>query len=217
MNYSAKVRALVACCALALCFTGFSARLVHLQVAMHEQYSLIAQQKHVNKQIIYAPRGRILDINGEVMADNDPVRTVLADASLISDPEDAAAVMAGPLGLDEGDLRAKLSSGRRFIVLKKDVSVATATQLETRLSVRAIRGISFQEDADRIYPNGSMACHVVGFMNGDHQGVAGIEAQEDIYLRGHEGFRYTERDRTGRSWWLTAGKNTPRAMDITSA
>jgi len=43
-----------------------------------------------------------------------------------------------------------------------------------------------------------MACHVIGFMNADHQGVQGIEAQEDEYLRGHEGFRYTERDGTGQ-------------------
>ena len=100
-------------------------------------------------------------------------------------------MLAGPLGLDENDLRDKLASGRRYIVLKKDVPEATAMQLENRLAVRSIRGITFEQDAERIYPNGTMACHVIGFMNGDHKGVQGIEAQEDQYLRGHEGFRYT--------------------------
>jgi len=197
MTRSAKVRALIVCCALALCFTGFSARLVHLQLTMHDEYAALAEEKHVNKQIIYARRGLIMDINQQTLADNDPVRTVVADASLMTDPDDAAAVLAAPLGLDENDLRSKLATDRRYIVLKKDVPEATAAQIETRLAVRSIRGISFEQDADRIYPNGQMACHVVGFMNADHRGVQGIEAQEDEYLRGHEGFRYTQRDRSG--------------------
>ena len=206
---SAKVRALIACCALALIFTGFSARLVHLQVTMHDKYSAIAAEKHVRKEIIYGHRGLIMDINQQTLADNDPVRTVVADASMITAPDDAAGVLAGPLGLDENDLREKLASGRRFIVLKKDVPEATAMQVENRLSVRSIRGITFEEDAERLYPNGTMACHVLGFMNGNHQGVQGIEEQEDEYLRGHEGFRYIEQDREGKE--LVAYRGEERA------
>jgi cell division protein FtsI (penicillin-binding protein 3)/stage V sporulation protein D (sporulation-specific penicillin-binding protein) len=212
MNHSAKVRALIACCALALCFTGFSARLVRLQVTMHDYYATMAADKHVKKQIIYARRGLIQDINRQTMADNDPVCDVVADASRLTDPDDpanAAGVLADPLGLDENELREKLASGRRYIVLKKEVPEATAAQLENRLSVRSIRGITFEQDAERIYPNGPMACHVVGFMNADHQGVEGIEAQEDEYLRGHEGFRYTERDGSGKE--LVAYRGEERA------
>jgi cell division protein FtsI (penicillin-binding protein 3)/stage V sporulation protein D (sporulation-specific penicillin-binding protein) len=192
-----------------MCFTGFSARLIHLQVAMHDQYAAIAAEKHVNKEIIYARRGLIVDINQQTLADNDPVRTVIADASMLTDPGSAASVLAGPLGMDESGLRQKLETGRRYIVLKKDVPEETAMELENRLAVRSIRGITFEQDADRIYPNGAMGCHVVGFMNGSHRGVQGIEAQEDEYLRGHEGFRYTERDRTGKE--LVAYRGEERA------
>jgi cell division protein FtsI (penicillin-binding protein 3)/stage V sporulation protein D (sporulation-specific penicillin-binding protein) len=209
MNASAKVRALITCCGLALCFTGFSARLIQLQVNDHDLYAALAAEKHVNKQIIYARRGLILDVNQQTLADNDPVRTVVADCSLIAQPGEVAALLAGPLALDEADLLGKLSSGRRYIVLKKDIPEATATSLQNRLSVRSIRGIAFEQDADRIYPNGAMACHIVGFMNSDHQGVQGIEAQEDQYLRGHDGYRYTERDRTGKE--LVAYRGEERA------
>jgi cell division protein FtsI (penicillin-binding protein 3)/stage V sporulation protein D (sporulation-specific penicillin-binding protein) len=209
MNRSAKVRALITCCALALCFTGFSARLVQLQVTLHDEYAALAAKGHADKEILYGRRGLIMDINQQTLADNDPVRDVVADGSLIADPDDAAAVLAGPLGIDESELREKLASGRRYMVLKKDVPEATATQLENRLSVRSIRGVTFEQDADRIYPNGTMACHVVGFMNSDHQGVQGIEAQEDQYLRGHEGFRYTQRDRSGKE--LVAYRGEERA------
>jgi len=109
MTYCAKVRALIACCGLALCFTGFSARLVHLQVAEHDRYAALAAEKHVNKQIIYARRGLIVDINQQTLADNDPVRTVVADCSKLLRPDEAAGVLAGPLGLDEAELRDKLA------------------------------------------------------------------------------------------------------------
>ncbi len=198
MNKYAKVRALIACCALAVCFTGFSARLVHLQVAKHDEYATLADESHVIRQTTAARRGLIVDINGQTLADNEPARIAVADGSQVTDAGDAAGLLAGPLGVDESELRDKLASGRRYVVLKKDVPEALALELENRLSVRSIRGITFLPDAERVYPNGALACHVVGFTDGDHKGVAGIEAQEDEYLRGHDGFRYTERDRSGQ-------------------
>jgi len=198
MIHSAKVRALFVCCALALCFTGFSARLIQLQVAKHDEYATLAAEKHGTKYIEHAIRGVIVDVNQQTLADNDPVRTVVADGSLLTLPEEAAGVLAGPLGLDENELLAKLKSGRRYIVLKKEVPEATATVLDNRLAVRSIRGIVFEPGEERMYPNGAMACHVVGFMNSEHKGVQGIEAQEDQYLRGHDGYRFMERDRSGK-------------------
>jgi cell division protein FtsI (penicillin-binding protein 3)/stage V sporulation protein D (sporulation-specific penicillin-binding protein) len=209
MNHIAKVRALITCCALAVCFTGFSARLVYLQVTMHDYYAGLAAKGHVARQILYGRRGLIMDINQQTLADNDPVRTVVADATLVTDVDEAAAVLAGPLALDENDVREKLTSDRRHIVLKKQVPEATAMQLENRVSVRSIRGITFEPDEERIYPNGTMACHIVGFMDSEHKGVQGIEAQEDAYLRGHEGFRETQRDRLGKE--LVAYRGAERA------
>ena len=209
MSSTAKGRALITCYALALCFTGFSARLIQLAVTQYDEWAARAVEKHGIKQIIYAHRGMIVDINQQTLADNDPVRTVVADCSFIAHPDDAAGILAGPLEMNESDLRDKLSSGRRYVVLKKDVPEATAMSLQNRLSVRSIRGISFEQDANRIYPNGTMACHVIGFMNGEHQGVQGIEAQEDQYLRGHEGFRYTERDRAGKELVAYRGAERP--------
>jgi cell division protein FtsI (penicillin-binding protein 3)/stage V sporulation protein D (sporulation-specific penicillin-binding protein) len=197
MNNSAKLRALAACIALALCFTGFSARLVYLQVTIAGSLAKEAAKKHGIKVNIFARRGVITDINGQTLADNEPVRTVVVDAQLVTDPDDAASVLAGPLGLDESDLLAKLESRKPYIVLKKDLPEAVASELETRIEVRSIHGITFQQDDQRIYPNGAMACHVVGFVNGDNMGVAGIEKQEDQYLSGHDGYRYIERDRQG--------------------
>ena len=209
MMRTARTRALTACGVLAACFTVFSGRLVYLQITKHDEFLALATEKHGKKEITYGRRGRILDINGESLAENDPVRTVVGDGSLINQPDALSEVLAGPLDLEEISLKEKLSSGRKYIVLKKGVSEADVAKIENRLAVRSLRGITFAQDSDRIYPNGSMLCHVIGFMNNEHQGVQGIEAQMDDYLRGHDGFRYTERDRTGKE--LVAYRGLERA------
>ena len=193
---------MLACFLLAACFTSFSYRLVRVQVSRHDEYTAIAAGKHVNKQVIHARRGTIQDVNQEMLADSEPIRTVIADGHLISetrsDPAEVAQILAEPLQMDAADLAKKLTTDRRYVVVKKHVSEARANEIARRLAVRSLRGIFFEPDSTRIYPNGKMLCHVVGFMNSDHKGVQGIEGTMDDYLRGHDGFRFTERDRTGK-------------------
>jgi cell division protein FtsI (penicillin-binding protein 3)/stage V sporulation protein D (sporulation-specific penicillin-binding protein) len=193
---------MIACFGLAACFTTFSYRLVRLQVCKHDEYTELAAEKHVNKQVIHARRGTIQDVNQEMLADNEPIQTVIADGKLISDthadPAEVAQILAEPLQMDAADLAKKLTTDRRYMIIKKHVTEAQAAVISKRLSVRSLRGIFFEPDATRIYPNGKMLCHVIGFMNSDHKGVQGIEGVMDDYLRGHDGFRYTERDRTGK-------------------
>jgi cell division protein FtsI (penicillin-binding protein 3)/stage V sporulation protein D (sporulation-specific penicillin-binding protein) len=206
---SAKVRALVACSGLAVCFTLFSARLVHLQVTMGQEYTAKAAQKHVDKVPIYAKRGTITDLNGELLAQNEPIHTVVADGSLISDKAALAHLLVGPLGMDEARLTEKLSTQResktenkkvpsQYIVLKTKVPESVAAEIRTGLLAQKLRGVRFEPDSERVYPNGQMLCHVVGYVNSDNTGVEGIERNLEEYLRGHDGYRYIERDRTGR-------------------
>ncbi len=104
MIRSTRVRAMFACFGLAACFTTFSGRLVFLHVCNR------IEGKHVIKEPVFARRGAIQDINQEVLADNEPIRTVYADGSLIVDPKGVATaeriasiahILAGPLGLEE--------------------------------------------------------------------------------------------------------------------
>jgi cell division protein FtsI/penicillin-binding protein 2 len=209
MSGSARTRALVACCTLVCCFTGFSARLVYLQVGRHAEYSAQAAQNHSDRHTIYARRGAILDANGLTLAQNEPVKTVVADGFLIKDHKALARMLAQPLGMSEAVLLEKLTRERfsekegkkvpsRYIVLKKSVSEAAVAALSTDLAARKIRGIFFEQDSVRNYPNDEMLCHVIGFTDHTSNGIEGIEASMNDYLRGHDGFRYTERDRQGR-------------------
>jgi cell division protein FtsI (penicillin-binding protein 3)/stage V sporulation protein D (sporulation-specific penicillin-binding protein) len=85
-----------------------------------------------------------------------------------------------------------------FIVIQKEVSEVVADGIRKELDEKHLRGVSMQQDFIRIYPNNSMLCHVVGFMNREGTGVEGVEKSMDEFLAGHPGVRFTERDRSGR-------------------
>src|SRR5204862_7052371 len=67
-------------------------------------------------------------------------------------------------------------------------------------------GIYFEHDAARLYPNGSMLCHVIGFTDFDHKGIQGVEASMDEYLRWQYGYRYIEHNRAGQEIVLYRGQ-----------
>src|SRR5262249_28629444 len=92
----------------------------------------------------------------------------------------------------------KLNSGRRYMVIKREVSSARASALCDKLRAGNLRGIYFEHDATRIYPNGSMLCHVIGFTDFEHHGVQGAEASMEEYLHGQDGSRFIEHNRAGQ-------------------
>jgi cell division protein FtsI (penicillin-binding protein 3)/stage V sporulation protein D (sporulation-specific penicillin-binding protein) len=213
MRTTARSRALFTCFLLAGVFTLLSFRLVHLQVVKADDYAAEAAEKHSGKQIIYARRGVITDVNGEPLAQNEPVKTVVADASLIRDRDAFAAAIAGPLDLPIEAVREKLAKPKSnglpgpncYIVIKREVPEPVAVQLaqitmqaKEKKVVAAPDALRFEQDFVRTYPNGPLLCHVLGFMNTEHAGIEGVERAMNQYLAGNNGFRYIERDRTGR-------------------
>ncbi|MEP6669607.1 MAG: penicillin-binding protein 2 [Chthoniobacter sp.] len=209
MNSTAQKRALVTCFALAGCFTVFSFRLVNLQVTKHDEYAAQAAANHVMRQTITARRGLIQDIHGESLAQNEPVRTVVADATLISDRNAMAELISTALKMPHPQVMEKLnrevySQALKknvpvpYIVLKKEVPDNVASELAAQLEKRRMRGVYFEPGSTRVYPNEQMLCHILGYVNGANVGVDGVERTMEDFLRGHDGFRYSERDRTGR-------------------
>jgi cell division protein FtsI (penicillin-binding protein 3)/stage V sporulation protein D (sporulation-specific penicillin-binding protein) len=198
VRWNARTRIALASGFLGLIFTGFSARLIDISVGRHNEYSEIAAQKNSIRQPIYARRGLIYDRNGEILADNAPIRTVVADGTRIEHPERVAEIAAPFLGAKAGELAARLRTDRRYVVLQRELPAETAFELAKALSAEKLHGIYFENDFKRVHPNGLMLCHVMGFLNHDRQGIQGVEASMEDYLAGQDGFRFTEHDRAGR-------------------
>lgn len=198
-----KLRAGVVCVLTVGLFGVFCCRLVDIQVLQRERYAAEANQVHSVRLTLPAQRGSIVDARGETLATDLPLRKVVADGSLVEKPDAVAAVLAGPLKIPVRELSAKLRTDRRYVVLQRQVPEASALELQQRLTADNLRGIRFEPDSRRSYPNGSLLCHLIGFtgfVNKDQveeHGIQGIELQMDRYLSGQPGFRYIQRDRRG--------------------
>ncbi len=216
MNRPARKRALITCVLLAGCFTAFSARLIHIQVVRHLDYAGRAAAVHVNRQILHARRGIISDIHGEPMAQNEPVKKIIVNPTKFKDPAALTALatlLSEPLDLTPEVILAKLNKTiysqklRRDVVdsyvpLKRGVAQSVADKiiadmLASKVLAKYVAGVFFEQEARRVYPNNELLCHVLGFVNGDDTGLDGVELTMNKYLRGHDGFRYIERDLKG--------------------
>ena len=197
MNPNSRSRCVLVCTGFVGLFSIFSFRLIYLQAIKHDEYAGLAAEKHVNKQPIYAERGMILDANNKVLAHNVPMETVVADATRFNNRQAIVALVSHELRIPSGELAEKLDGERRYIVIKREVPAATANALRQKLHAGNLRGIDFEPDAKRIYPNGSMLCHVIGFTDFEHHGIQGVEASMEEYLHGQDGYRFIEHNRAG--------------------
>ncbi|HEY0789686.1 MAG TPA: penicillin-binding protein 2 [Chthoniobacterales bacterium] len=198
MKWDAQTRAVSVCFGLVGLFSVYSFRLVDLQLAKHDEYAARAAEKHVQKQTAYAKRGTIRDVHNEVLANNLPVETAVGDCSLVREPMAVAEAIAKPLEVDPRELAAKLGSGSKYVVLKQEVAEVKAEEIRQNLRAAKLKGIRFEPDFRRIYPNGAMLAQVLGFVDHKHDGVMGVEKTMQEFLQGENGFRYIEIDRTGR-------------------
>jgi cell division protein FtsI/penicillin-binding protein 2 len=206
MKWDGRTRCAVVCLGFTALFSVFSFRLIYLQMVRHDYYAELAADKNVAKQPIYAERGAIYDANNEVLAQNVPVETVVADATLINNRKALIPLLAGALKLSPNEIGEKVGGDRRYVVLKRGFPEEEALSLGKKLDEQKLHGIHFDRDIVRLYPNGSMLCHVIGFSDFDHHGIQGVEASMDQYLRGQDGYRFIERDRTGKEIVLYRGQ-----------
>ena len=206
MKWNSRIRCALVCLAFTALFSVFSFRLVYLQMIRHDEFAGLAAEKHVYKQAIFAERGSILDANNEVLAHNTPVETVVADATHLNNREATLPLLRDALEIPLDELTEKLQGDRRYIVLKREVPVAIAMALREKLRAQNLRGVYFERDSTRIYPNGSMLCHVIGFTDFEHHGIQGVESSMEEYLHGQDGYRYIEHNRAGQEMVLYRGQ-----------
>src|ERR1043166_8525625 len=205
MKWNSRIRCALVCLFFTGLFSLFSFRLVYLQMIKHDEYRALAAEKHVDKRPIFAERGSIVDANNEILAHNTPGERVIADATHLNNRDAIIPILHEVLDLPEDELTDKLSGERQYIVLKHAVPMATANTLREKLRAQNLRGIYFERDTTRLYPNGSMLCHVIGLTDYNHRGIQGVESSMEEYLHGQDGFRCIEHNRAGEEIVLYRG------------
>jgi cell division protein FtsI/penicillin-binding protein 2 len=192
-----KGRALIVIGALASVFTALGFRLFDLHVLQHKELSALAQANR--EQVVHRQgrRGAILDANGNLLANSLSVRIVTADATITGPQAGVIAEKLAPLlKTDVDSLKQKLNSPARYIRLNPRAKLDEDAVQQIR--AMKLKGIFFEDQLVRSYPNGSLASHVIGFVNAEHKGVQGIEASMENFLQGQAGYEVIERDRKGR-------------------
>lgn len=181
------------------------ARLIHLHVLEHENLSLAAskQQEH----IVDAPaaRGSILSggEGGSPLALSVPVRRVAINPLRIPEGGEAfvTSVLEQLLGTNSASLLAEIHAAREarngYLVIREDAS----TEEISRLRRSKLDIFTFEDTFRREYPKGSLAAHVIGWVNRDGHGDAGIERGMETELAGVPGRMHMLRDSRNRDYY----------------
>ena len=153
----------------------------------------MAEDLHQRERSIKAARGRILDRNGTVIADNRTVCTVSVVHNQITEPERTAEVLSRELSIPLEDVKKKVEKYTAREIIKTNVD----KEIGDRIREMALPGVKVDEDYKRYYPYDSLASRLLGFTGGDNQGIIGLEVQYESWLKGENGLILTLADAAG--------------------
>lgn len=186
-----KIVTVFFCISFAMLF--LAGRLVYLMVFQSEFYSAKAQDLHERERDIKAARGKILDINGNVLASNRSVCTISVIHSQVKDGEKVIKVLAKELGMEEEAVRKRVEKVSSIERIKSNVS----KEIGDKIRDYKLAGVKVDEDYKRYYLYDDLASKVLGFTGGDNQGIIGLEVIYDDKMMGKNGKILTLTDAKG--------------------
>src|SRR5258707_11730538 len=170
VDRAAKTRARIALTVLifALGYAVIAMKLVMFATAPEGH----ASRRAIAQDAVATARPDILDRNGEILATDVRTPSLFAEPHRIIDVDEASELLTAVMpDIDAAELRARLASKRRFVWLKREI---TPEQRE-HIHRLGIPGIGFLPENKRVYPNSAEVSHLIGHVNIDNQGIAGIE------------------------------------------
>jgi len=175
---------------LACGFTVISFNLIQIQLVQHDKYWKMAVDNHLRTEVISPIRGSIFDADGNLLAETQVRTDLFLDGKLVEHPETDLPQLAQILGLPAEQVTALYDPKKRSINIADDLDNATTAKL------RALKWhcLIFTDHDRRFYPNNDLASHILGFVDGDGHGLAGMEKEMDASLTGVPGQRLVERD-----------------------
>lgn len=172
---------------------ALTVRCGYLMIFRSDYYTAKAIELHERERSIKAARGQILDINGNILADNETVCTVSVIHSQITDKEKVIEVLCKELSLGEEFVRKRVEKVSSIEKIKSNVS----KEIGDTIRNYDLDGVKVDEDYKRYYPYGNLASTVLGFTGADNQGIVGLEVKYDSYLQGTKGTILTVTDARG--------------------
>lgn len=192
-----------------LAFVGLCVRLVNITTENQTDYQkkILSQQRYDSTTLPFK-RGTITDVNGTILAVSEKVYNVILDCKVMLNNEKNQAPTVDALvqsfGLNKSELEQYISEhpASQYYVLKKRQTYEEISPFlerkeeynnqptESEEDIGAIEGVWFEEEYIRRYPNGTLACDVIGFTGTDNNGTYGLEEYYNDELNGTNGREY---------------------------
>jgi cell division protein FtsI/penicillin-binding protein 2 len=159
------------------------ARLGYLQLFCYSEYFAKAQHQQQRTFEISPMRGEIYDRKGRELAISIPMDSVFGDPAEIKEPEMVARLLSRVLAVPAEDLEAKIREASKPVRLAKKLS----PEIVERIDEMNLKGVFFQKENRRVYPQHDFLSHVLGWVDTDEKGMGGIEQELDKQIRGRPG------------------------------
>jgi len=190
---AARLRALFAL--FAVLSIVLSVRVGYWQTVGRDQLLFRATEQVRSDEVLHARRGTILDRSGTILATSVELRSLYAVPSRIPDRAAAAQQLGVLLGRDPAAILERLNSGAEWVFIHRRMPETTADAV----LALGIPGLGAILESKRLYPNGDLAAHALGFVSDDGDGQGGVEGRYDELLRGIDGTLVAERDPADRT------------------
>ncbi len=177
-----------------ICVALLAWRLFYWQVLQHEWLQEKAVNEQVREQILPPRAGMIYDAQGNVLAVSVAADFVSADLSAVADPVLTAERLSPILGISAAELRAKLTEAAGSYVR---LSGKIGDHVRRQVLALQLPGIQLEATGQRVYPEGTLAAHLLGFADGEGQAWYGLEDYYRSTITGRPGRIRAETDNTG--------------------
>ena len=193
-----RIRKLVAIAIVILLL--FALRLIDLQAVRASGFVERAENELTKSGTLLAPRGTIYDVNGVELARSVSAINIAVDQTVVNDPQTAANLVAPILGMTPAELLPQLSGSKRYVLIAKDVTPATWRSVNNAITsynkvvmsekngiTKRLAGFVPERSYIRDYPSGGLTSSLVGIINNEGNGAAGIESSLNSLLAGTNG------------------------------
>lgn len=177
---------------------GLVIRLIDVQAINASDYTVRAENELYRVNTLLAPRGEITDINGVPFARSVSAINIVVDQTMIENPERAAQIAAPILKMSVNDVLSKIVGDKRWYLVARNATPAQWNALKDAFAKyndslgrtefnKRIVGFFSERNYTREYPSGSLIASLVGFVNQEGIGAAGIESSLNSTLAGTNG------------------------------
>ena len=178
-----------------------AARLFWLQVVRHSEFAERAERQQQRTFEVSPQRGVLYDRNLRGLAMTVQVDSIFAVPSEIADRQAAAHQLSSIVHTDPDDaqsseeqIAARLQAGHGFAWVARRVTPEVAARIHALVDSGALKGIYFQKEFQRFYPDNEIAAQVLGYVGMDDNGLGGLELKFEPHLHGEPGRMYTAMD-----------------------